>query len=150
EFDDWGRLVSQQGTASCRIRLPGQIADEETGLHYNRFRYYMPEAGQFISPDPIGIPGGTNGFRFGPNAMRWVDPLGLVCQPGHDKKVENVVPTDLNAFGNKEKPRPPRIDNPTGRSDLHTDASGLIQPTATHGASTFGNPANAPVSGHYH
>jgi RHS repeat-associated protein len=79
-FDDWGKLIHETGSTTCRLRLPGQIADDETGLHYNRFRQYSPEAGQFISPDPIGFRGGVNLYRFAPNAINWVDPLGLSCR----------------------------------------------------------------------
>ena len=78
-FDDWGKLIEEKGETTCRLRLPGQIADEETGLHYNRFRYYSPDSGQFVSADPIGFGGGLNLFRFAPNGVGWVDPLGLVC-----------------------------------------------------------------------
>jgi RHS repeat-associated protein len=78
-FDDWGKLVAESGETSCRLRLPGQLFDEETGLHYNRHRYYLPEAGQFISPDPLGYGRSKNLFRFAPNAIRWIDPLGLEC-----------------------------------------------------------------------
>jgi RHS repeat-associated protein len=78
-FDDWGKLVAESGSTTCRLRLPGQIADDETGFHYNRFRYYSPEAGQFVSADPIGFGGGMNQYRVAPNAIGWVDPLGLKC-----------------------------------------------------------------------
>ncbi|VAW87382.1 Rhs-family protein, partial [hydrothermal vent metagenome] len=37
------------------LRFQGQYYDEETGLHYNRHRYYNPDTGQFINPDPIGL-----------------------------------------------------------------------------------------------
>jgi len=37
------------------LRFQGQYFDEETGLHYNRFRYYAPDIGRFISQDPIGL-----------------------------------------------------------------------------------------------
>ncbi|MBK6957191.1 MAG: RHS repeat-associated core domain-containing protein [Nitrosomonas sp.] len=40
--------------------LPGQYFDKETNLHYNHFRYYEPETGRYISPDPIGLAGGVN------------------------------------------------------------------------------------------
>ncbi|BBA36805.1 core protein [Methylocaldum marinum] len=44
----------------CPLRYPGQYADDETGLHYNTFRYYDPEIGRFISQNPIGLEGGLN------------------------------------------------------------------------------------------
>ncbi|WP_321845473.1 RHS repeat-associated core domain-containing protein, partial [Paraburkholderia bannensis] len=53
--------------------------DEETGLHYNRHRYYDPDSGRFISKDPIGLAGGVNAYRYAPNPVQWVDPLGLTC-----------------------------------------------------------------------
>ena len=58
-------------------RFQGQIYDNETGLHYNRFRYYDPDAGRFISHDPIGLLGGDNNFKYAPNPVEWVDPFGL-------------------------------------------------------------------------
>nr|WP_218946389.1 MULTISPECIES: RHS repeat-associated core domain-containing protein [Acinetobacter] len=48
---------------------------QETGLHYNRYRYYSPYVGRFISKDPIGLLGGLNTFAYAPNPVEWVDPL---------------------------------------------------------------------------
>ncbi len=45
------------------IRFQGQYYDAETGLHYNRHRYYNPNTGQFINQDPIGLSGGTNNYQ---------------------------------------------------------------------------------------
>ncbi|WP_420907018.1 RHS repeat-associated core domain-containing protein [Variovorax boronicumulans] len=59
------------------IRFQGQYLDEETGLHYNRFRYYDPMVGRFVSKDPIGLLGGSNTHAFAPNPVQWIDPLGL-------------------------------------------------------------------------
>ncbi|EAA8049753.1 hypothetical protein DOF42_07030 [Salmonella enterica] len=59
------------------LRLPGQYFDDETGLHYNLFRYYAPECGRFVSQDPIGLRGGLNLYQYAPNPIRWIDPLGL-------------------------------------------------------------------------
>jgi RHS repeat-associated protein len=74
--DEWGRLDDGDAPA---LRLPGQLHDPETGLHYNRFRYYDPEYGRFISPDPVGLLGGLNAYRYAPSALGWSDPLGLAC-----------------------------------------------------------------------
>ncbi|NML35503.1 RHS repeat-associated core domain-containing protein [Paraburkholderia antibiotica] len=60
-----------------RIRFQGQYHDEETGLAYNRHRYYDPQNGRFISKDPIGLAGGINGYQYAPNPVQWIDPLGL-------------------------------------------------------------------------
>ncbi len=59
------------------LRLPGQYFDDETGLHYNLFRYYAPECGRFVSQDPIGLRGGLNLYAYCPNPLTWIDPLGL-------------------------------------------------------------------------
>ncbi|HEB92382.1 MAG TPA: RHS repeat-associated core domain-containing protein, partial [Gammaproteobacteria bacterium] len=52
----------------------------ETGLYYNRHRYYDADVGQFISQDPIGLAGGINNYQYGLNTAGWVDPLGLSCK----------------------------------------------------------------------
>ncbi|WP_275359588.1 RHS repeat-associated core domain-containing protein [Xenorhabdus bovienii] len=62
---------------SCNLRFAGQYEDEESGLYYNRFRYYSPETGQYLTPDPIGLVGGLNLYQYGPNPLTWIDPLGL-------------------------------------------------------------------------
>ncbi|EOV9643360.1 RHS repeat-associated core domain-containing protein [Cronobacter sakazakii] len=49
------------------LRYQGQYFDAETGLHYNRFRYYDPDAGRFISQDPPGLAGGINLYQYAPN-----------------------------------------------------------------------------------
>ncbi len=59
------------------LRFQGQYFDAETGLHYNRFRYYDPDCGRFISQDPIGLRGGINLYQYAPNPVTWIDPLGL-------------------------------------------------------------------------
>lgn len=64
------------------IRMQGQYFDEESGLHYNRYRYYDPSTGSFISQDPIGLNGGTNPYAYAPNPLTWIDPWGLRCTPG--------------------------------------------------------------------
>lgn len=61
------------------LRFAGQYLDRETGLHYNTFRYYAPECGQFITRDPIGLAGGLNLYQYAPNPLSWIDPLGLKC-----------------------------------------------------------------------
>ncbi|MDC4693056.1 hypothetical protein NQ791_17875, partial [Acinetobacter baumannii] len=66
---------------SNNIRFQGQYFDEETGLHYNRYRYYSPYVGRFVSKDPIGLLGGFNVYKYAPNPVAWVDVLGLERMP---------------------------------------------------------------------
>ena len=61
----------------CELRYQGQLYDAETGLYYNRHRYYDAESGQYISPDPIGLNGGVRPQGYVNNPLEWVDPLGL-------------------------------------------------------------------------
>ncbi|MGD9505601.1 MAG: RHS repeat-associated core domain-containing protein [Syntrophobacteraceae bacterium] len=60
------------------LRLPGQYFDEETGWHYNYFRYYDPETGRYLTPDPIGLAGGINPYAYCLNdPVNGIDPYGL-------------------------------------------------------------------------
>jgi RHS repeat-associated protein len=60
------------------LRYPGQYFDAESGLIYNYFRYYDPEAGRYIESDPIGLRGGLNPFVYALNApTQFIDPKGL-------------------------------------------------------------------------
>ena len=80
DYSGWGKLT-QEGRLKLDIhqpfRLQNQHYDEETGLHYNFFRYYDPEIGRFTQQDPIGLMGGGNLYVFAPNNQQWIDPLGL-------------------------------------------------------------------------
>lgn len=69
--------VSDGLKVNVPFRFQGQYHDEESGLHYNRFRYYDPEIGRFVSQDPIGLQGGINLFEYAPNPIVWIDFLGL-------------------------------------------------------------------------
>ncbi len=64
------------------IRLPGQQYDEETGLYYNRHRYYDPQQGRYITQDPIGLRGGWNLYQYPFNPVSKIDPLGLMAFGG--------------------------------------------------------------------
>ena len=80
-YTGWGRLKEETrvtDTAYQPFRLQNQYADRETGLHYNFFRYYEPDAERFVNQDPIGLEGGDNIYLFSPNIQSWIDPLGLL------------------------------------------------------------------------
>lgn len=65
-----------------QMLFAGQWLDEESGLAYNRFRYYDPESGNYISSDPIGLNGGERPFGYVGNPLDWVDLFGLAgCVP---------------------------------------------------------------------
>jgi RHS repeat-associated protein len=83
----WGRTLdgggySFTGKATVTdiqqpLRFQGQYDDLETGLHYSRYRYYDPDLASFLSQDPIRLMGGVHSYRYAPNPIAWIDPLGL-------------------------------------------------------------------------
>ena len=78
QYTTFGKAEPAPGSKeTTQFRFPGQYADPDTGLHYNRFRFYDPEVGRYISPDPIGYWGGFNLFAYGPNPIGWQDLYGL-------------------------------------------------------------------------
>ncbi|MES1207220.1 MAG: RHS repeat-associated core domain-containing protein, partial [Pseudomonadota bacterium] len=82
-IDVYGDLHDLAGDRrACPFRWPGQYEDWETGLYYNRFRYYDSQQGGFISADPIGLQGGLALYQYVQDPLSWKDPLGLSgCGP---------------------------------------------------------------------
>ncbi|MDC9616406.1 RHS domain-containing protein, partial [Xenorhabdus khoisanae] len=67
---------------SCNLRFAGQYEDKESGLYYNRFRYYDCDVSLYLTSDPIGLVGGFNPYGYVHNPVGWVDPFGLApCSP---------------------------------------------------------------------
>lgn len=81
-YNSFGAISIEKEEVGNNLRLPGQYYDEETGLHYNWHRYYEPETGRYLSPDPMGLEGGMNLFSYvDGNPVNWVDPWGLSPRP---------------------------------------------------------------------
>ncbi|WP_235862891.1 RHS repeat-associated core domain-containing protein [Vibrio ruber] len=78
DYHSYGNVAYQRKAEIVSpLRFQGQYYDAETGLHYNRHRYYSPSTGRFITPDPIGLAGGLNNYQYVKNPTGWIDPLGL-------------------------------------------------------------------------
>ncbi|XVO90118.1 RHS repeat-associated core domain-containing protein [Pseudomonas palleroniana] len=91
------------------LRFQGQYFDAESGLHYNRHRYYNPDIGRYLTPDPVKLAGGINAYQYVPNPTGWVDPLGLSTCPGGDgcKPQTDPESPDKQAAVDEKAPSPP-------------------------------------------
>ena len=90
ELNSYGKVRNFEGEykTDCPFRYQGQYEDAEMGLYYNRFRYYSPDEGMYLSQDPIGLQGGFIFYSYVKNTNAWVDIFGLSkCPPnGNSKK----------------------------------------------------------------
>ncbi|WP_425127080.1 RHS repeat-associated core domain-containing protein [Burkholderia diffusa] len=84
EYRAWGvaqeaiRKASGKALIANSIRFQGQYHDHETGLHYNRYRYYDPHGARYVTKDLLGFAGGLNLYLYaGGNPLTSLDPLGL-------------------------------------------------------------------------
>jgi RHS repeat-associated protein len=65
---------------TCPFGFPGQIRDPDTGFSYNRNRFYWPETAHYLTPDPVGIWGGLDNYRYTYDPINIIDPDGLKCR----------------------------------------------------------------------
>ncbi len=86
DYQPFGQIGSNNaGPPVQNLRLPGQIADAETGLYHNGARDYVPNLGRYLQSDPIGLAGGLNTYAYvGANPMTFVDPSGTSAIAGSD------------------------------------------------------------------
>ena len=92
----YGELLNlKENREACPFRYPGQYEDTETGLYYNRFRYYDPESGVYISQDPMRMSGGLGLYSYVHDPNFWVDMFGLNCNPS-GAKIKGYTQHGLN------------------------------------------------------
>jgi RHS repeat-associated protein len=88
ELDPWGNVLNEfnPNKIDQPIRMQGQQIDRESGLFYNRHRYYDPAMGRYITQDPIGLRGDTNlyGYAKG-NPNLFTDSIGLAPKLNADQ-----------------------------------------------------------------
>lgn len=101
QLDLYGVARADVMRTSCPWRWPGQYEDEETGLYYNRFRYYDPEAGAYLSQDPIRLIGGLRSYGYVDDPLSGIDPLGLAkkCYKKSGPELEQDIENELNKQG---------------------------------------------------
>jgi len=76
-YEPFGSLRQSTGSLTTPSTFTGRPLDAESGLLFLRHRYYDARIGTFLTPDPIGIKGGINFYRYvGNNPMNLLDPFG--------------------------------------------------------------------------
>ncbi len=95
ELSIYGKVRKLKGwREACPFMYPGQYEDLETGLYYNRFRYYDPEMGGYVSQDPIGLAGGNPTiYGYVKDVNGWVDVFGLSCKLKGTDKLDDLTIT---------------------------------------------------------
>ena len=91
-FDIYGKIRTFAGRSlnDCPFRYQGQCEDSETGLYYNRFRYYSPDEEMYISQDPIGLAGGNPTlYGYVCDSNTEIDPFGLECS--YQRKYKHIT-----------------------------------------------------------
>jgi hypothetical protein len=88
-------------------------------LHYNRHRYYQPDTGRYLTPDPVKLAGGLNAYRYTPNPTGWVDPLGLSGNcPGANKPGCSVPDGGVGVKVDEGDPTLPRMTTAQRRARI--------------------------------
>ena len=99
DYLPFGTVGVTVNTIENNLRFTGQYFDAESGLHYNYHRYFDPETGRYLTPDPIGLDGGINLYSYTQcNPLNFTDPFGLECDNCPDGKWEGSSFIGLSAF----------------------------------------------------
>ena len=109
-YKAWGQVVEFKGSEIEQpLRFQGQFKDEETGLQYNRYRYYDADATKYVTQDPIGLLGGLNSYSFAENPTIWTDPLGLAKKCPSNTSCNPCIGKNPSAVAKSWQGKPPYI-----------------------------------------
>lgn len=101
DVDPYGSLTADpRSQIRFDLRFPGHYYDEETRLHYNRFRYYAPAWGRYLQSDPMGQAGGLNVYAYPSNPVCRFDAFGLHDDDG------TTPPKSTTGSGSSDKSPP--------------------------------------------
>jgi len=80
-YDSFGNLTTSSGSLVNSFRFTARDFDTEANLQFSRARYYDPNAGRFISEDPVRFTGGINFYAYSVNSpTNFNDPFGFEPQ----------------------------------------------------------------------
>ena len=151
-FDPFGGARAERGRPGFTdLRYPGQAEDPESGLFYNRFRFYDPDLQAYLTPDPLGLMGGGEVWNYVPSPLHWVDPYGLACTVGGPHPIWSSTGSKTsveNTLGhwNKHGAEFPQFQNAKqyvqgAHNFVHTPPSGTHIKTRANGDKVFFDPA---------
>ncbi|MFO7179507.1 MAG: DUF6531 domain-containing protein, partial [Pseudomonadota bacterium] len=99
DIDTYGELRNLRGPrAACPFRWPGQYEDPETGLYYNRYRYYDSTAGGYVSQDPVRLSGAKQLYGYVSEPLIEVDPVGLMPWAAPTAQGHHLVPHSAASY----------------------------------------------------
>lgn len=110
-LDPYGKAhIDPASTIAMPLRFPGHYFDEETNLHYNRFRYFSPELGRYLQPDPAGQIGGVNVYAYPRGPLIGVDIDGLGSGSPKSKAPPKVGPPCLKPIEKEHLEDPAKLE----------------------------------------
>ncbi|MET8854005.1 DUF6531 domain-containing protein [Amycolatopsis sp. NPDC004625] len=109
----WGVPAAGADVAAMPLAFPGQTRDEETGLHYNVFRYYDPRTTRYLSQDPLGLAAAPNPVGYVDQPLLESDPLGLAPQRCFKGRMKD------RAKRLRDRNKKKQLTQPTRRSPRH-------------------------------
>jgi RHS repeat-associated protein len=126
----WGKAsLSGEEAARLPLRFAGQYADVDTGLHYNRHRFYDPDTGHYLTPDPIGIESALNLYSYVTDPINAFDPDGLAATTV--KKYECKGKTKKPPAEEREVPETQEEKcEPSMGTSIHNDCINMLRKKA--------------------
>jgi RHS repeat-associated protein len=129
-IEPYGRAAIDNGSSiDLNLRWPGHYFDRETGLHYNRHRYYSPDLARYIQVDLRDIEGGLNVYAYTSRPLDDVDVDGLAPCP----KKPMVTPDENDPEFQKAKQRADQMAEDLRQAVKEAVDNGELHPQAAAG-----------------